>query len=204
MPASLSAGSDTLTLPIDEIPQARQPLDHGNEQERQKKRDHRYGGERRREAELEEAEDLDRDGHLPRPHQEEREVDIGERMHKGEYRARDNAALDEREYHVPERAPARSAEARGRELEVGRERVQADRDGAHRERQADDDVADEQRSEADVLAQAGVLEELQQAHAGHERRQHERSERERHERFAAAKAMAREREREREREQRTD
>ena len=44
-----------------------------------------------------------------------------------------------------QRAPARGAEARGGELEVRRQRVQADRDGAHRERQADHHVADEQR-----------------------------------------------------------
>jgi hypothetical protein len=101
MPASLSAG---------------QPLDHGNEEKRQKKRNHRYGGKRWRKPELEEAEDLDGDRHLPRPHQKEREVDIGKRMHEGEYRARDDAALDEREHYVPERAPTRSAEARRREF----------------------------------------------------------------------------------------
>src|SRR5688572_14056807 len=98
MPARRSAASDTLAFPVDEIPQAGQPLDHRDEHKRQKKRNHRYRGKRRREAELEEAEDLDRDRHLSRPHQEEREVDVGKRMHEGEYRARDDAALDEREY----------------------------------------------------------------------------------------------------------
>ena len=66
------------------------------------------------------------------------------------------------------------------------------------------DVADEQRGEADVFAQAGVLEELQQADAGHQRRQHQRPERQRHHRVAPGEAVAREREGERQREQRAD
>jgi hypothetical protein len=82
--------------------------------------------------------------------------------------------------------------------------VQADRDGAHCERQADDDVAHKERREADVLAQAGVLKKLQQAHTGDERWKHERPKRKRDQRLARAKAMAREREGERQREQRAD
>src|SRR6266508_343057 len=58
----------------------------------------------------------------------------------------------------------RSASQRlARRLDVGRQRLQADADRAHRKRHADHHVADEQRREADVFAPADVLEELQQA-----------------------------------------
>jgi hypothetical protein len=75
--------------------------------------------------------------------------------------------------------------------------VQADRHRTHREGQADHYVPDEQRGEADVVAQTGVLKELQQSHAGDQRGQHQRAQRQRDHCLAPAEAVTREREGER-------
>ncbi len=65
-------------------------------------------------------------------------------------------------------------------------------------------MADQQRAEADVVAQPGVLEQLQQPDARDECRQHQRSERQRGNGGASAKLVAHQRERQRQREQRAD
>jgi hypothetical protein len=78
--------------------------------------------------------------------------------------------------------------------------VQADRDGAHRERQADHDMPQQQSGEADVFAQARVLEKLQKADPGDQRREHQRTERQGDDRLAALEAIAGERKGERQRE----
>src|SRR5688500_2395036 len=66
MPARRSAGSDTIALTVNEVAETRDALDDHHEHERQEQRDHGNGGERRRETELEEAEDLHRDRYLAR------------------------------------------------------------------------------------------------------------------------------------------
>jgi hypothetical protein len=111
-------------------------------------------------------------------------------------------ALDKREHDVAKRSPARRAEACRGELDVVRQRVQADADGAHRERQADDDMSDKQCGEAKVFAPTEILEELEQADAGDERGQHQRAERQGDQRVTPPKAVAKKREGERQREQR--
>src|SRR5687767_819426 len=161
MPARRSAGSDTIALTVNEITETRDALDDHHEHERQEQRDHGNGGERRRETELEEAEDLHRDRYLARSYEKKREVHIRKRMHESEYGARDDAALDQGEHDVNQRAPPRCPETRGRELDVRRQRMQADRHRAHRERQTDHHVPDKERGESDEFAQTDVLEKLE-------------------------------------------
>ena len=52
----------------------------------------RHRGERGREAELEKAQDLHRDRDFARPGEEDRQVDVGERMDEREHGAGDDAA----------------------------------------------------------------------------------------------------------------
>src|SRR5688572_3463170 len=102
MPTSRSAGSAT-ALAIDEIAEARDPLDDGHEEQWQRKRDHRDGRERGGESELEEREDLDGDRLLARRGEEQRQVDVGERMDESEHGAGDETVLDQWEHDMAKR-----------------------------------------------------------------------------------------------------
>src|SRR6188474_3733894 len=111
MPTRESAGSAT-TLAIDEVAEAAHALDDGNQDERQQQRYHRYGGQRRRESELDKAENLDGDRHLTRLREEDRQVHVRERMDECEHGPGNDTALDQREHNVAECSPTRRAQAR--------------------------------------------------------------------------------------------
>ena len=98
-------------------------------------------------------------------------------------------------------APGRRPEARSGVLQVRRQALQADRGGAHRERQADRHVSAQQRRQPDGVAQADILKQLQQAGAGHQRRQQQRPERQCEQRRATAKVVPHQREGQRQCEQ---
>src|ERR1044071_2703621 len=100
MPTSRSAGSGTVAISVDEVAETADALDDRDENQRKEERDHRHGGERRRETALEKAQDLHGNRRLARPGEENGQVHVGERVDEREHGTGDDAGFDQREYDV--------------------------------------------------------------------------------------------------------
>src|SRR5689334_891158 len=188
---SRSAMSATRSFPIDEVSQSAEAFDRDDQHERNDHRQDGHGGERRRETELEKAEDLDADRHLSGARYEQRHVHVGERMDEREHCAGEDAVLDQGEYHLEQNGDGRSAQAGRRLLDVGGKAIEADGDRAHAERKANHEMTRQERPEPHVVAKPYEVEELQKPYADDERRQHQRTERKRDERVASFEPIAR-------------
>src|SRR3954470_1176345 len=132
---SSTAGSATDRASIDVISDPEEVLHGEYQQEGDHERDHRDGGKGRREPELDEGQDGDGDRLSVRAGEKQRDTVVGEGLHKGEGRAREDAALDQRQHHLHKNPARRRAEARRRVLNPGRRTREADRDGADRKGQ---------------------------------------------------------------------
>jgi hypothetical protein len=121
-----NAGSGTFTISINEVAKTADPFDNRDQEQGSRSVITDTAANVGAKPNSRKPRILTVIGISPGPCEENRQIDVGERMDEREHSAGHDAALDEREYDMAQRAPARGAETRRGELDVRRQGVKTD------------------------------------------------------------------------------